>query len=85
MATLARLAKMSVSKLKYCFKEVTGCSVSEYTSALRMSQAKQLLQTTDLPIGEIAEMTGYKHGRSFTSAFRRAAGVSPREYRKRFQ
>jgi transcriptional regulator GlxA family with amidase domain len=39
------------------------------------------LETTDQPIEQIREATGYLDPAAFRRAFRRAAGISPRQYR----
>lgn len=81
MANLARMACMSQSKLKYCFREATGFSVSDWRQNLRMQTARELLLTTRLPIYEIAARAGYRKAGSFSEAFTRSEGVSPSEKR----
>ena len=44
---LANIACMSESKLKTCFKQYFGCTVTRYIQARRMSQAEHLLIDTD--------------------------------------
>ena len=44
-------------------------------------QARELLGAGELPISEIASRLGYSDSAHFARAFRRIAGVSPREYR----
>ena len=82
MPLLARKACMSQAKLKYCFKQVTGMSLSSYLSLLRMNRARELLLTTDLSIREIASQIGYKKDSSFTSAFKKTEGCTPGRYRQ---
>ena len=43
--------------------------------------ACQLLKTTDLPINNIATDIGFNSSKYFSTAFKQAMGVSPREYR----
>ena len=45
-------------------------------------RAKQLLQTTLLPIAVIAQQTGYDDQLYFSRVFRKRVGASPSEYRK---
>jgi len=50
-----------------------------------MEHAKLLLESTDKPINEIANLTGYDTAASFIHAFRREFGLTPREWRNREQ
>lgn len=81
LAELARAAYLSESHLSHVFKEVTGLSPLAYLANLRIERARNLLLTTDLPIGHIASRVGYRSQSHFGRAFKAAAGVSPREYR----
>jgi AraC-like DNA-binding protein len=51
-------------------------------SRVQLETATQLLRTTDNNVTEIAHRLGYSDSSHFSRAFRRMAGVSPREYRK---
>ena len=44
--------------------------------------AKWMLRALRIPIGSIAEMTGFSSHGHFTSTFHRLIGVSPTEYRE---
>jgi AraC-like DNA-binding protein len=50
---------------------------------LRIEESKQLLETSDEPVEEIAEKVGYQDIASFRRVFRRYVGVSPADYRRR--
>lgn len=47
-----------------------------------MTEACKLLQSTDLPIYQVAQRLGYGDPYYFSRQFRKAVGVSPRTYRK---
>ena len=47
-----------------------------------MKEAIRLLQDQHLKMYEIAQRTGYSSQHYFSSAFKRALGISPVEYRK---
>jgi len=66
------------------FAKATGMSPLEYIHALRLEEAKQLLETTDLPVEAIANEVGYEDTSFFGRLFRRKAGISPLQYRLRF-
>ena len=64
------------------FKSQIGMSFKEYVNLLRISKAKQMLETTDLPICAIAEACGFSSLRSFDREFFSQTGISPTGYRK---
>lgn len=80
---VAHLAYMSPSYFSNSFHQRMGITFSEYHSILRMNHAKELLATTNLRIYEVAERSGYEDFRHFSKMFKRRAGFSPAEYRKR--
>ena len=51
---------------------------------IRMERAKKLLVSTDLPVSEVAQRSGYADYRVFTKAFKKAEGVTPSQYRQDF-
>jgi transcriptional regulator GlxA family with amidase domain len=57
----------------------------KYYQALRIEQAKELLETTRKSIDQIALETGYVDTTSFRRLFARMTSVSPTRYRQRFQ
>ncbi len=67
------------------FKSATGYTPIEYVQTLRVEEAKQLLESTDNDVDEIAAEVGYDDPRSFRRLFKRAAGTNPHEHRKRFR
>lgn len=74
---------LSKNTLCRVFRRVMDCSVIEYCSAARLNKAKQLLLTTDLEIGEIAHACGYSSANYFSLIFKKKAGISPMNYRKK--
>lgn len=79
---LARMGCMSQSKLRYCFKNVYGCTITEFIQNRRMAQAEYMLLQTDLQINQIANAVGYHHAGRFSSLFQKSTGLLPEEYRK---
>ena len=49
-----------------------------------MERAKKLLVSTDLPVSEVAQRSGYADYRVFPQAFTQAEGVTPSQYRQDF-
>lgn len=80
---LAELCGISTRHLHRQFIALTGKTVSAYIVAYRIEQAKLLLARADVPMKQVAEQAGFSHGNSFARSFRRATGLSPREFRQR--
>ena len=83
--TLAQLADMcakSVSSFRRTFSQAMRTSPFEYLYHVRIKAAINLLQSTRLPVAEIAERVGYQSLSSFNRHFLRIAGTSPMNCRK---
>lgn len=65
------------------FKQITGFTVVEYLSFVRVRKAEGLLCETDLSITEIAGETGVGNVTYFERVFRTATGLAPLQYRKK--
>ncbi len=61
--------------------EQTGLSLHQYLIMIRIRQALYLLQTTELPIQEIARQVGFKSPSYFSYYFKQCTGHSPRKFR----
>ena len=80
---VARHCGLSVSRLAHLFTEEEGRPPQQFFEELRMVHATELLRRTSLSVKEIAGETGYEDPFYFTNRFRRHAGCSPTEFRKR--
>ena len=80
VAALARSSALSRSAFFERFIRTVGRTPMEYLLAWRMAVAKDLLHRTDISIGEVAERVGYGSGSTFSTAFSRHVGQSPRRY-----
>lgn len=81
LAELAKLAFMSENNLLLVFKEATGQSPIDYLIRIRIHKAMQLLQTTTLPIFEIATQVGFNDSNYFSRCFKRFTRTTPRTFR----
>ena len=82
---VAAAANLSVSRLQARFRAEAGCALGEYRTRLKLSLARRLLTTTDLPVIDIAMQLGFSSSQYFATIFRRHSGVTPRVYRQRYQ
>lgn len=80
---LARVAHINKYYLAHIFKEEVGISPIGYLNNVRIREAKNLLETTDLTIGEIALFNGFSSQSYFTQSFKRNTGRTPSEYRRK--
>lgn len=67
------------------FRAATGMAPLAYLQALRVEQAKALLEETRQSVEQIAAAVGYQDGSSFRRLFTRLTSVTPAEYRRRFR
>lgn len=79
---LAGLLQMSRFHFCTAFRLATGQTPHEWLTALRITQAKQLLLATDLPITSVGLAVGYQTSSSFAAAFRRVTGTTPSSLRR---
>ena len=63
------------------FRQATGRTILEEIHARRIEAAKALLKRSDVPIEEIPVRCGYKRGAHLGELFKRATGMSRREWR----
>jgi len=78
-------SRLAPRTFKRRFKAATGYAPVEYVQALRMEEAKQVLETTDVSVDAIAITVGYDDPTFFRRLFKRRTGVTPSRYRQRFQ
>ena len=81
---LARLAAMSERTFMRRFRATTGLSPADWITRARVDRARELLESTTLPIDHIAERCGLGSPTTLRHHFRKKVGVSPADYRKRF-
>ncbi|WAM00025.1 GlxA family transcriptional regulator [Streptomyces sp. Je 1-369] len=84
VAELARRAVMSKRSFARRFTAATGTTPHAWLRSLRLSSAEELLETTDLPVEEIARRVGYGSAAVLREQFVRRRGVPPRSYRRSF-
>lgn len=83
LRTIAKALDISESRLSHLFKEETGYTVNSYITNYRMQKAMELLADCRSRVSEVCEQVGYRDLAYFSAAFKKVAGVTPGEYRRR--
>ncbi|SNS57461.1 MULTISPECIES: transcriptional regulator FtrA [unclassified Azospirillum] len=84
VAAMADAAAMSERTFLRRFQEATGHTPGDWLALVRVELAKTLLETTSLPVEEVARLAGFGAPPTLRHHFSRATGLSPRDYRDRF-
>ncbi len=82
---LAKELGYSTYYMTKLFKKETGMSMKEYILKEKTENAKLLLETTNLDINEVSDSLSFHSPSYFSTAFKKIAGCTPLEYRKRSQ
>jgi transcriptional regulator GlxA family with amidase domain len=82
---LSRHAKMSERTFNRRFREETGQSPGVWIRERRIDLARELLESRDLPVDEVARLSGLGTGGNLRHHLRRGMGMSPSSYRKVYQ
>ncbi len=85
VAGMVAVSGLTERSFKRRFKAATGMSPLTYVHALRIEEAKQVLESEDQPVDEVAAQIGYEDGSFFRRLFRRRVGMAPSAYRRKFQ
>lgn len=84
VAQMTELSRLPERSFKRRFARATGMSPLEYVHTLRIEEAKQQLESSELPIEAIAQEVGYEDAGFFGGLFKRKVGMTPAQYRRRF-
>jgi AraC-like DNA-binding protein len=82
IATIARMSPFAFSRY---FKKNCGAGFVEYLNRVRTNKACYLLRETQYQIQDIAMECGFASISNFNKQFRKAEGISPRDYRAQFK
>ena len=81
---LAAQAAMSERTFLRQFEAATGLTPGNWLRSERISRAKDLLETTAIPLPQISDQCGFHSLETFRSVFRRMVGTAPAGFRQRF-
>ncbi len=77
--SIAREAGLNPSGLQHIFHAAEGMSIFEYVRKKRLERARTMLRSGQCTVGEASLVAGYSSPANFTTAFRRAYGLTPKE------
>lgn len=83
--TLERLARrlhVPTRAVSEAINQSQGMNVSQYVNGFRLTHAAELLKTTDLPVTQVTEQSGFLTRSNFYREFERVFAMSPSAYRK---
>lgn len=74
-----------ISKFHLCrvFREAMKVTVVEYLNRVRIQNACRYLRSSEKDVAEVAMLCGFHDAAYFSNVFKRAQGVTPREYRRK--
>jgi transcriptional regulator GlxA family with amidase domain len=84
VAALARTAGMSERNFARAFRKETGATPARYVERARLDAARRMLTASKLPVGIVAQRTGFGSEERMRRAFQRHLKVSPASFRARF-
>lgn len=83
-ADLARRAGMSLRAFQRRFRETVGTTPGEWLIRQRVARARELAETTQLPMERVAAEAGFGSVETLRHHFRRLVGTTPGRYRRSF-
>ncbi len=80
ISELSSMCEISPEYFRKIFKSLYGLSPITYINTLKISRAKELLESGDYTVTESAFLSGYRDISVFSREFKKATGFSPTEY-----
>jgi transcriptional regulator GlxA family with amidase domain len=81
---LADMLALGRRNLERRFKKATSNSVVEYIQRVKIEAAKNSLESTLENVNEVMYQVGYSDPKAFRSTFKRLTGLSPKQYRNKY-
>jgi transcriptional regulator GlxA family with amidase domain len=82
---VADSVNLSTDRLRRIFKAETCQSLTAYRKRLQLERGKHLLETTFFSVKQIAAKSGLTEVSHFVRDFKKAYGLRPSEYAKRYR
>ncbi len=68
--------------LSNIFKKKEGVALLDYIARLRIEKAKEYIDSSDIPMSDIAEKVGFNNVRTFLRTFKKFEGITPSQYKE---
>jgi two-component system, response regulator YesN len=81
LVKLADLVHFNATYLSRFYKQVTGKSLSDYITEVKLIKAKEMLSDSRVKINEVASAVGFDNSSYFSRFFKKATNLTPQEYR----
>lgn len=81
---LASMFALGRRNLERRFKKATSNTVVEYIQRVKIEAAKMSLESTRENVNEVMYKVGYSDTKAFRTAFKRITGLSPAQYRSKY-
>ena len=81
VSEIASTVNLSVGRLAHLFKSEMGVTLQQYVTEIRLSKARQELESGFRSIKEIAALVGFSSVNQFIDSFKTAHGLTPVQYR----
>ena len=82
---IAQVTGMSLSAFCHYFKRVTGRTLTDFVTEVRVGHARRLLIETNDGIAQVAYASGFESLSNFNRCFHDLTGVSPKEFRRQYR
>ncbi|MDF2987679.1 MAG: putative sensor domain protein, partial [Eubacterium sp.] len=79
--SMASLCNISTSYFSKLFRRTIGDNFSNHINQIRVRKARELLESTDIPITNLALDLGFEDSGYFIKVFKKLVGVTPSKYR----
>lgn len=80
---LAELVYLTPDYISKLFRRKTGMSFGEYIQRRKIQEAQNLLENTDMSIGDVALCVGFSSFSYFSKTFKKITGMTPGDFRKK--
>jgi AraC family transcriptional regulator len=82
IAEMAAVMGMGARQLAHSYRGATGGTLRSFIATGRLERAKNLLHDGRMKIQQVARDAGFRSAPAFAAAFRKATGLTPREFRR---
>ena len=85
LESAAAYMNISLHYFSKLFKNEVGENFIDYVTDKKVERAKELIRDTDIPLNTIAFELGFNEANYFSKVFKKKAGISPSQFRKKVE